>query len=224
MVPPQNIPRNIFLEGADELIYNDVVASLYGRNHLKEIIEVAATNIFVPLTVGGGVRSLKDVESILRSGGDKISINTAAVRSPNLIDEIVNEFGSQVLVLSVEAARMDSSWRVFTDNGREQTDLYVQDWVKQACDRGIGEILLTSIDQEGTTAGFDLALLEAVSNSVSVPVIASGGFGSLNDGLQALKIPNISAIAVAHCLHYNIYSLPEIRRFLLQNGVNLRNV
>ncbi len=221
---PALYAKKYYDDGIDELLYNDVVASLYGRNHLSNIIEKAAGDIFVPLTVGGGVRSVKDVELILKCGGDKVSINTAAVHRPSLICEIVKEFGSQVLVLSVEALRIANNlWSVMTDNGRERTNLHVVDWVRQAEDCGVGEILLTSIDQEGTTSGFDITLLSTVSSLVSIPVIASGGFGQPKHALQAFNKTNISAIAIAHSFHYKKHTIADVRKYLQSHGVDLRD-
>ena len=166
---PNEHALQYYRQGADELIYIDCVASLYGRNHLSEIIRAAAMDIFVPMTVGGGIRSVNDVTQILRAGADKVAVNTAAVNRPELITEISHVFGNQCMVLSIEAKQTDvDRWEVFTDNGREQSGLDVVEWAKRAVDLGAGEILLTSIDREGTRRGFDVALVKAVSNSVSV--------------------------------------------------------
>ena len=174
--PPNDYALRYYLQGADELIYMDCVASLYGRNHLGEIISAAAKDIFVPMTVGGGVRSVDDATQILRNGADKVAVNTAAVANPQLISDIARRFGSQCMVLSIEAKQTGHDrWEVYTDGGRERTGLDVLEWVKKGVSLGAGEVLLTSVDREGTRKGYDLALVRAVTNEISVPVIASGG-------------------------------------------------
>ena len=173
---PNEYALRYYHQGADELIYMDCVASLYGRNHLGEIIKVAAKDIFVPMTVGGGIRSVDDATEILRSGADKVAVNTAAVNNPQLITDIARRFGSQCMVLSIEAKQVEPErWEVFTDNGRERTGLDVIDWVKRGVALGAGEVLLTSVDREGTRKGFDVNLIKAVSCEINVPIIASGG-------------------------------------------------
>ena len=210
---PQDHAYRYYQQGADELIYMDVVASLYGRNHLSEIIKEAAKNIFVPLTVGGGIRSVDDVAAVLRAGADKVAVNTAAVANPELITQIAETFGSQCIVLSLEAKQLsDHSWEVFTENGRERTGKDVIDWAKEAVERGAGEILLTSVDKEGTREGFDLNLLRAVGDSVSVPVIASGGMGKVDDAIDAFTTGCVDAIAMADMLHYDRATIGDVRR------------
>lgn len=186
---PQEFARKYYEQGADELLYVDVVASLYGRNSLHQIISKAARNVFVPLTVAGGIRSVEDVRMILLAGADKIAINTAATKRPELIREVSRKFGSQCMVLSIEAKRIDQKrWEVYTDNGREKTGLDVVEWAQLGVELGAGEILLTSIDHEGTRMGFDVDLISNVSKSVSVPVIASGGMGRPDDILSAVTV------------------------------------
>tara|TARA_B100001093_G_scaffold519665_1_gene609730 strand:+ start:1071 stop:1847 length:777 start_codon:yes stop_codon:yes gene_type:complete len=210
---PNAYAYRYYQEGADELIYMDVVASLYGRNHLSEIIKEAVNNIFVPITVGGGIRSVSNVSAILRAGADKVAINTAAVQRPELITEVAQNFGNQCMVLSVEAKQVSNQmWEVLTENGRERSGKNVIDWIKEAVDRGAGEILLTSVDREGTRSGFDLDLLSAVSKVVSVPIIASGGMGKVDDGINALQSGNIDAIAMADILHYGRTTINDIRQ------------
>ena len=179
---PQNYAKKYYEQGADELLYIDIVASLYGRSNLTEIVKRAAHDIFVPLTVGGGVRSVLNVEELLRSGADKVAINTSVVKNPDLISEVANRFGSQCMVLSIEAKKQDSGiWEVYTDCGRERSGLDARDWVVQAVERGAGEVLITSIDMEGTKKGYDEELIKMISESVNVPVIASGGYGQPED-------------------------------------------
>ena len=222
---PQEYAVRYYEQGADELLYIDVVASLYGRNNLSDIIKKTVKNIFIPITVGGGIRSVEDVYRILRSGADKVSINTAATKNPALISEVSKHFGSQCMVLSIEAKRIDNTkWEVFTDNGREYTGKNVIEWAKEAVDKGAGEILLTSIDQEGTQKGFDLELVQAVSEEVSVPVIACGGMGSLQHMLDVIKDAKADAVSMAHVLHYNKISLPEIRKKAMDANVHVRDI
>ena len=190
-------------DGADELIYIDVVASLYGRNNLSDIVEKTARNIFIPLTVGGGIRSVDDIRKILRAGADKVAINTAAVHNPALIKEGAKTFGSQCIVISIQAKRIDETYRVFTDNGREMSDRLVLDWVKEAVDLGAGEILLTSIDREGTGTGFDIELLEKIAGDVPVPVIACGGCGTRNHARDAVETGKADAICASSIFHYH---------------------
>lgn len=219
---PSEFARRYYEQGADELLYMDAVASLYGRNSLTDLIKETVKSVFIPITVGGGIRSIDDAREILRSGADKVAINTAAVANPDLIDEMAHTFGSQCMVLSVEAKQVaDGKWEAYTDNGREKTGLDVIEWVKQAVERGAGEVLLTSVDKEGTRQGYDLALVEAVSSQVSVPVVASGGMGQAMDGVQAVK-SGASAIAMADILHYERDSLSGIRQICAQNGLTVR--
>jgi cyclase len=210
-------------DGVDEIVYMDVVASLYGRNSLHDIIRKTAHDIFVPLTVGGGVRSVEDVRELLRAGADKIAINTAAVKNPQLIRDIAQTFGSQCLVLSIEAKRKNDSWEAYTDNGREKTGLDVIEWVKRGADLGAGEIMVTSVDQEGTRKGFDIQLVRAVSDAVTLPIIASGGMGNVDHLVAVVKEGHADAVAMADILHYRHSTLPEIRKAALSAGVSVRH-
>jgi imidazole glycerol-phosphate synthase subunit HisF len=210
---PQKHAQAYYADGADEIIYMDIVASLYNRNSLSDIVRRTAEQVFIPITVGGGLRSLEDVERALRSGADKVAINTAAVGRPELIGEVATRFGSQCMVLSIEAKRAGNGvWEAYTDNGREHTGLGVVEWARRAVDLGAGEILLTSVDQEGTRKGFDVALTRAVSKAVQVPVIASGGMGSLDHLIEVVRDGCADAIAMADILHYKRLSLAEIRK------------
>lgn len=225
MGDPQEFARRYYEQGADELLYVDVVASLYGRNSLHDIIERAARDVFVPLTVTGGIRSVDDVRRILRAGADKIGINTAATKRPELIREVARKFGSQCMVLSIEAKRIaEGRWEVYTDNGREKTGLDVVEWAQRGVELGAGEILLTSVDQEGTREGFDTALLAAVSKSVPVPVIASGGMGKLDDVATAVREGAADAVAMADILHYGRATVGEIRATARAAGLHVRTV
>lgn len=221
--PPNEYALDYYFQGADELIYMDTVASLYGRNHLSDLVQQAARNIFIPLTVGGGIRSLSDVESVLRSGADKVAINTAVVRNPQLITDIARHFGSQCAVLSIEAKCTGAeTWEVYIENGREPTGINVVDWVKQAELMGAGEVLLTSIDQEGTGKGFDIGLMRAVTNVVSIPVIGGGGMGRPEDLIDAFSLGGVDAISVANVLHYKRYKFSDMRQVAKLAGIKLR--
>lgn len=209
---PQEFARRYYEAGADELVYMDIVASLYGRNSLTDIIKRAAQDIFIPMTVGGGVRSVDDAKMLLRAGADKVAVNTAATLRPALITEISRRFGSQCMVLSIEAKRVgEKKWEAYADNGRERTGLDVLEWAQRGCELGAGEILLTSVDQEGTRKGFDVELVRAVAGSVPIPVIASGGMGSPEHLVSVVQEGKADAVAMADVLHYNRFSLPQIR-------------
>jgi cyclase len=213
-----------YLQGADELIYMDCVASLFGRNHLGDIINDSAKNIFVPMTVGGGIRSIDDVTNILRSGADKVAVNTAAVANPKLITDIAQRFGSQCMVLSIEAKQVGSNrWEAYINNGREPTGLDVVEWVKRGVAMGAGEILLTSVDKEGTRKGFDVALVKAVSAEITVPIIASGGMGKPEDLLEVVNEGGADAVAMADILHYKRADIGDIRAIAENSGLGVRH-
>lgn len=199
---PWDYAMNYYNENADELIYIDAVASLYGRNNLHEIVRKTAENLFIPLIVGGGIRCEEDIYAILRTGADKVAINTAAVQRPNLIKEGAKAFGSQCIVGSVQARLINDVYRAYTDNAREPTGLDVFEWVKQLVDLGVGEILLTSIDMEGTGRGYDLELIAKVSESVPVPVIACGGCGNANHAVDVVLKGHADAVCAATVFHY----------------------
>lgn len=222
---PQEYARRYYEEGADELIYIDIVASLYGRSKLTEIVRRAAHDVFVPMTVGGGVRSIDDVRDLLRAGADKVAINTAAVRRPELITEVSRRFGSQCMVLSIEAKQQSpGQWEAFTDCGRERSGFDVVEWAQRGVRLGAGEILLTSIDREGTRKGFDVALTDAVGRAVSVPVIASGGYGETQHLLDVVQFGTANAVALADALHYNRTTLSAVRQHALRAGIAMRSL
>ena len=221
---PSEHALRYYLQGIDELIYMDCVASLYGRNHLGSIVSDAAKDIFVPMTVGGGIRTVEDATQILRAGADKVAINTAAVSNPQLITEIARRFGSQCMVLSVEAKQVaHERWEVYTDNGRERTGLDVVDWVKRGVGLGAGEVLLTSVDREGTRKGFDISLVQAVAGEVSVPVIASGGMGKPEDLVEVVLAGGADAVAMADILHYKRSDVGAIRSVAMREGLGVRS-
>jgi len=222
---PQEFAVAYYRAGADELIYMDIVASLYGRNNLSNIIQRAAENVFVPITVGGGIRSVDDARHALRSGADKVAINTAAVARPELISEVAYRFGSQAMVLSIEAKQVaPGQWEAYTDNGREKTGLDVVEWARRGVELGAGEILLTSVDREGTRRGFEIDLVRQVSRNVTVPVIASGGMGTTDHLIQAAREGEADAVAMADVLHYKRLQLTDIRRAAQEAGLSVRSL
>jgi imidazole glycerol-phosphate synthase subunit HisF len=220
---PNEYAKRYYEQGADELIYIDCVASLYGRNSLGDIVQSTARDVFVPMTVGGGIRSIDDATHLLRCGADKVAINTAAVANPSLISDIARRFGSQCMVLSVQAKRVGlDRWEAYTDNGREDTGLDVIEWVKRGVSLGAGEVLLTSVDQEGTCKGFDIALVRAVTGEVSVPVIASGGMGVPAHMIDVVNTGGVDAVAMAGILHYRRATIADIRSSARSAGLHVR--
>ena len=220
---PNTYAHKYYQAGIDEIIYMDAVASLYGRNSLDEVVQHTAQDIFVPITVGGGIRSVEDARRLLRVGADKIAINTAATKRPELITEIANTFGSQCMVLSIEAKHIDAKhWQAFTDNGREKTGMDVIEWAQRGESLGAGEILLTSVDHEGMRGGFDCELVHAVSSAVSIPVIASGGFAKAEHLVDVVDNGLADAVAIADALHYDRMDVADIRAAALEHGVNVR--
>lgn len=208
--------------GADELLYIDIVASLYERNNLIEVVERTASQIFVPLTVGGGIRKVDDVTRLLRAGADKVAINTAAIRRPDLLTEASRTFGSQCIVVSIEAKRRpQGGWEAYTDNGREKTGIDAVEWAHRAVDLGAGELLLTSVDMEGTRKGFDLELIRAIGPHVNVPVIACGGAGHIDHLADALRA-GADAVALASLLHYRTESMGSVKAGLRERGLEVR--
>lgn len=220
---PSHFAQKYYHAGADEMIYIDSVASLYERNNILDIVKETASEIFIPLTVGGGIRTLENAYLALRSGADKVAINTAAIKNPKLITHIADDFGTQCVVLSIEAKQThDQKWECYIDNGREKTGIDVIEWVKKTQELGAGEILLTSIDNEGTKKGFDIPLVREVMKVAKIPVIASGGMGTLDHLVELVEETDVDAIAVASVLHYNLINLPEIRYAVSQLGFEVR--
>jgi len=220
---PGDYARDYYRQGIDELLYIDAVASLYQRNSLKEIVRRTSEDVFVPMTVAGGIRSLADVEELLRAGADKVAINTAAVHRPALIHDVARRFGSQCMVLSIEAkATAPGRWEAQVDSGREPTGLEVRDWARRAVDLGAGEILLTSVDREGTGAGFDCELVHHVATAVPVPVIASGGMGTLEHLRAVVEQGRADAVAFAGVVHYRRLALAQICAFAVDTCFRAR--
>ncbi|OGQ23297.1 MAG: imidazole glycerol phosphate synthase subunit HisF [Deltaproteobacteria bacterium RIFCSPLOWO2_02_FULL_44_10] len=201
---PEHFARYYYEQGADELVYQDVVASLYGRNSLLEMIRKTSQEIFIPLTVGGGLRSLEDIREVLRAGADKVALNTAVLREPKLIQKASQMFGSSTILVSIEAIKKhDGSYEAYTDCGREETGINAIEWAKEVETLGAGEIMLTSIDGEGTGRGYDLELTKTIAQSVSIPVIACGGAGNFHHIRSVIKEGFADAVCLASMLHYN---------------------
>lgn len=216
--------RHYYHQGADELLYMDAVASLYNRSHLAELVTEVVKDVFIPITVGGGIRSVSDVKELLRAGADKVAINTAAVCNPSLLRDVAESFGSQCVVLSIEAKRRaPGSWEVYVEGGREKTGRDVLEWLEEAVGLGAGEVLVTSIDQDGTEKGFDIELMQRAAQISKVPVIASGGMGAPADATELLKATEVDAVAVARSLHYDRLSFPELRQTLVTEGYGVRD-
>lgn len=209
---PVELALRYYAQGVDELVLMDAVASLYGRNNLFHIIEKACREVFVPITIGGGIRSLEDINDALKAGADKVAINTQGIRTPKLISDAVVDYGSQCIVGSIEAKQKGASWEAYIENGREETNLDAVHWAKQLEELGVGEIMITSIDHDGMKQGFDIDLIERINNAVNVPVVASGGLGAAGH-LQdlAIRCEDLSGILAGSALHYNLMSVEMIR-------------
>lgn len=221
---PVEMAHTYDLEGADELTFLDISASSSGRSTTLDMVRETAEQVFIPLTVGGGIRSVQDVDRLLRSGADKVSINTAAISNPNLITQISEKFGSQVLVLSVDAkrsAKVSGKFEVTTHGGRESTGIDALNWISKACDLGVGEILLNSMDADGTRAGYDLEMIEEVRLICNVPLIASGGAGKLEDFADAIN-SGADALLAASIFHFGIFRISDIKKYLSNRGFKVR--
>jgi len=221
---PNEFALKYYCQGIDEIYYEDVVASLYERNSLLNIIEKTTRDIFVPITVGGGLRTVEDVAAVLRAGADKVSINTAAIRNPSIVASVAKKFGSQCMVLSIQAKKQGNSWEAYFDNGREHSGYDVVEWARKGQELGAGEIMLTSVDREGTAKGFDQELLKAVTDEVDIPVIASGGMGELQDIATAVLVGGVDAVAIAHVLHYGILDVSRIREHCIGESIPVRSI
>ena len=222
---PGEASRKYYAQGADEILYMDAVASLYERNSLHGIIREVTQDVFVPLTVGGGIRSIEDIRAILRAGADKVAINTAAIKRPQLIREAAETFGSQCIVASIEAKKhADGRWEAYIDTAREATGVDALEWVQQMVALGAGEVLITSIDHEGVRKGFEIDLVKRVTDSVDVPVIACGGCGSPQHIDDLLRQADVSAVACASIFHYDMFTIGQVKGSLASKGypVSLR--
>ncbi|MDG1974396.1 MAG: imidazole glycerol phosphate synthase cyclase subunit [Flavobacteriaceae bacterium] len=250
---PNVFAKYYYENGADELLYSDVVASLFERNSLSEVISSTAKEIFIPITVAGGIRTLEDIKNILRVGADKVSLNTAVIKNPDLIEKASRMFGSSTIVVTIEAIKeSEGKYFAYTDNGREMTGIEVVEWAKKVESLGAGEIIITSVDKEGTGEGFDIDLTRMVSESVSIPVIAHGGAGTPQDVVDVVKKGKADAVSLASILHYGIinnqnfeknsdegnieflkkknkfgkitpYDLIKLKNYLLEHNIQCRN-
>lgn len=222
---PVELARYYSENGADELVFYDITASAEGRALFTDILTQVAKTIYIPLTVGGGVNSIDDFDRILKCGADKISINSGAIKNPMLINEASEKYGSQCVVLSVDVKRVDGSYRVFSHGGRINTGIDAIDWIKSSVENGAGEIVVNSIDTDGVRRGFDLELLEKVCAVVDVPVVASGGAGSIDDFVRLFtELPGVDAGLAASIFHYRAVEIKELKRSLAASGINVREV
>ena len=209
--------------GADELVFYDITASFEGRKLFTDILQKVASTIFSPLTVGGGINTVEDFDRVLKCGADKVSVNSGAIRNPDLIRQAARKYGDQCVVLSADVKRMDGQFRVFAKGGREDTGMEAISWIKRCVGLGAGEVVLNSIDTDGVKQGFDLPMLEAVSNAVDVPVIASGGAGCMEDFVKLFQtLPKVDAGLAASIFHFGQVQIPELKRYLGENNINVR--
>lgn len=219
---PNDLAKKYYEQGIDEIVYLDTVASLYDRNNLGDIVSRTTQDIFIPITVGGGIRTVEDVQNALNRGADKIAVNTAAIKDMQLLEKISSKFGVQCLVLSIQAKRnLQGGWEAYYDNGREKSGLNVIEWAIEAAQLGVGEILLTSVDKDGLQKGMDQDLIKAVCDAVTIPVIAASGVKDANDIVQAAR-NGASAVAVGSILHYNKFTVMELKKAVKELGVEVR--
>jgi cyclase len=222
---PIEIARRYDGEGADEITFLDITASSDERDLILPIIEAVASQVFIPLTVGGGVRVVEDVRRLLNAGADKVSMNTSAVTNPQLVQDAAKKFGSQCIVVAVDAKQTAPNvWQVYTHGGRNATGLDVVEWVRKLEQLGAGEILLTSMNKDGTQSGFDLALTRAVSDAINIPVIASGGVGSLQDLVDGIKLGHADAVLAASIFHFGQHTVREAKEYMAKQGIPMRLV
>lgn len=220
---PVEIAKKYSDEGADEVCFLDITASNEERKTMIDVVERTAGQVFVPLTVGGGVRTLDDVRQMLLAGADKVSINTAAVKNPDFVREAADKFGSQCIVVAIDARRSgENKWEVFTHGGRNPTGIDAVEWAKKMQQYGAGEILLTSMDKDGTKSGYDLPLTRTISRNLKIPIIASGGAGNLEHLSDGVKLGEADAVLVASIFHYGEYTIKEAKDFLSSNGISVR--
>jgi cyclase len=219
---PVEISRRYGDQGADELTFLDITASSDNRDLILRIIEEVAAQVFIPLTVGGGVRKVEDVRRLLNAGADKVSINTSAVQNPRLVADAADRYGSQCIVVAIDAKRVENGWEVFTHGGRQATGMDTVEWAKKLQSLGAGEILLTSMDKDGTRNGFDLALTRAVSDAVDVPVIASGGVGNLHHLVEGIVEGHADAVLAASIFHYGDYNILQAKGYMAEHGIEVR--
>ncbi len=220
---PKELAKRYYEEGADELIYLDIVASLYQRNLDFDLLRSVTENIFIPVTVGGGIRTIHDINSALRAGADKVAINTYAIHNPEFLTEAAKEFGSQCIVLHIEAKKQpDGTYEAYTDGGREHSGLDAMEWAKQAINLGVGEILITSIDRDGTRRGYDLDLIKKIADFSTVPIIAHGGAGNLESISRVAKEGGADAVSASSIFHYKDFNIGNVKNYLRDKNINVR--
>ena len=219
---PVAVSRSYNEAGADELTFLDITASHEGRNTTLHTVEAIASEVFIPLTVGGGVRKVEDIRALLNAGADKVGINSAAVKNPDFVSQAADKFGSQCIVVAIDAKQVDDHWEVFTHGGRNATGINALEWAQDMAARGAGEILLTSMDRDGTKSGFDLALTRAIADSVSIPLIASGGVGNLEHLAQGVLSGHADAVLAASIFHFGEYSIAEAKQHMQEQGIEVR--
>jgi cyclase len=219
---PVELAQRYAEEGADELVFLDINATVEGRGTLIALVKEIAAHLNIPFTVGGGISSKQDVFDLLNAGADKISVNSAAVRNPDLVDELAREFGSQCIVVAIDTKNIEDTHFVHTHGGRKPTDIQTLHWAKEVTQRGAGEILLTSMDADGTKAGFDIAITSQVSNLVSIPVIASGGAGSISDFAEVFTVGKADAALAASIFHFKEVAIKDLKNFLSQKNISVR--
>lgn len=220
---PVELAKYYSASGADELVFYDITASVDGRSIFTDVLRDVAREIFIPLTVGGGINTLEDFDRVLKCGADKVSVNSGAIRDPSLLDEAARRYGNQCVVISVDVKRVDKVFRVYSKGGRENTGKEAVAWIKECVERGAGEVVLNSIDTDGVKAGFDLEMLNAVCQAVNVPVIASGGAGCAEDFVRLFKrIPDVSAGLAASIFHFGEVNIGELKLMLAENGISVR--
>ena len=222
MADPVEMARYYNASGADELVFYDITASVEGRGLFTDILRRVASQIFIPLTVGGGINTLDDFDRVLKCGADKVSVNSGAIRDPELVRRAARRYGDQCVVLSVDVKRMDGEFRVFARGGRDDTGIEAISWIRKCVDMGAGEVVVNSIDTDGVKGGFDLEMLQAVCESVSVPVIASGGAGTMEHFLEAFRDANVDGALAASVFHKQIINIGELKTYLADQGVEIR--
>ncbi len=219
---PSELSKHYNTEGADELVFLDITASHEQRKAIIDVVEKVSSEVFIPLTVGGGIRNLDNISELLLAGADKVSINTSAIENPEFIKKSSSKFGSQCIVVAIDAKKTNDSWNVYTYGGRKDTGINAIEWARKANEYGAGEILLTSMDMDGNKEGYDLDLLNIVSNEVNIPVIASGGAGSMEHIHDALVIGNSDAVLAASIFHFEELTIQQVKKFLYSKGVSVR--
>jgi cyclase len=224
---PVEVAKRYNDQGADEITFLDITASSDNRKTIFNVVEKVASQVFIPLTVGGGIKSVEDIRSLLNSGADKITINTAAIHNPNLISEASNSVGSQCIVVAIDAKRKinnsgEQIWEIYTHGGRNATGINAVEWAKDMEIRGAGELLVTSMDKDGTKQGFDLELMQAINDKVNIPIIASGGVGTLEDMYDGIAKGCADAVLAASIFHFGTFTINEVKEYLIKKGINMR--